>query len=1418
MSKASKNGVRRNWPRTLGLAMSIATATVLAGAGDIVQAASVNESSYSTVKVDPALLAAVSRGEAPAVLVKFRGEADLSSAFGMTDGDARATWVYETLTSFAAQKQAQARQTLAGQFQLSEAAHDYTVLWIDNSIAIAGMSAPMLDALRAAPNVKEIRLQREIPLPVEPDAESPPWQTFAIETNLTHIQVPDVWALGFKGAGIVVANIDTGVRHTHQSLVGKYRGNLGGGSFNHNYNWYDPYNHSATPRTSHPHGSHTMGTMVGDDGSANQTGVAPDAKWMACIGFGAGGGSGATDAGLLECGQWALAPYPTSGSGTPDPTRHADVVNNSWGDCGQSYDNWYEGVINGWIAAGIVPIFSNGNASNCGYPNNPPLNTVGNPARSGKVLGIGSTSKDTGQYAPHSNKGPTDNPNPGLPTYPDPAGFANLKPNVSAPGVNIRAANNTSDSAYYLSNGTSMSAPHAAGLVALMWNAAPCLKGNYAITGTLMMNTATAIPVNTGSPSDGPGNVPNQATGWGEINALGAVNAAIAYCAGGGDLPPTLQKSFAPTDIVQGTNSTLTLTLGNVNATPATLDANLVDNLPAGVVVAGTPSASTTCTGGSVGASAGGSTVTLNAGAQIPATGTCTVTVSVTAPAAGSFVNTIPAGGLSTDKGDSQSAASATLTVNDGTTFQCSGPINHALAATTAGTSINWATGAIEDDDNAGFDLNIWNNGGLAMYWASAPAGNAAVAPATNSSDYTVLQAGATVGPASTWSRTAGAMTSFRAGVDGYLGFRYECAEGTCYGYAHFTTTAATGYPATLVDYCHDTSGAAVTIGGGGTNHTVTPSVGTPSGTISPSTPQSVADGATTQFTLTPAAGFQIDNVGGTCGGSLAGNVYTTNAITADCTVIANFETSGGGTDPVIQVAPGALAFEVAAGAGDSEALTIANIGGGTLTWNITTAEPATVDRNASKADTPRARPLTSLRQGGPMGPVAGLASHGGHIAATPGGSTELLGATDMSQTADTVIAAANSIACPTPENRLLRRFYFNEHPGAGNTIESVDVGVQEGVSNQTLTVNLYSIPHGTPVDTIPTSALTLIGTGTRAISAADDNTLVNVPVAGTIADTAANDLVVEVVATTDAFYIGATTAAETHTGFIMAPNCGATEPAPIHSLGPDFANTNIIIVANTVDGGGDVCDSPATIPWLTLTPTNGSTPAGQSSNVDVGVDATGLAAGDYHAMLCVNSNDPATPLVQVPLDLTVTGGSTGACSAGDTIFCDGFDPAAGPFVQPVQDPSFEATTADAGSNPFWEGTDSNDPGGTPFYSDGFGIDVHTGSWEAWFGGWHSGVDATQEFWQDVTIASGGPRFINYWRNVVLAPVGTAVLTVKVDGNVVATTDVVANGVDPAWTNVSVDISSYADNGTHEIRFTYETSGADDGNVFIDDV
>ena len=69
---------------------------------------------------------------------------------------------------------------------------------------------------------------------------------------------------------------------------------------------------------------------------------------------------------------------------------------------------------------------------------------------------------------------------------------------------------------------------------------------------------------------------------------------------------------------------------------------------------------------------------------------------------------------------------------------------------------------------------------------------------------------------------------------------------------------------------------------------TVTPS-SSGNGSISPSPAQSVLPNGTAQFTLTPNALFSVGTVTGTCGGTLAGNVFTTAAVTANCTVIGNF-------------------------------------------------------------------------------------------------------------------------------------------------------------------------------------------------------------------------------------------------------------------------------------------------------------------------------------------------------------------------------------------------------------------------------------------------------------------------------------------------------------------------------------------------
>jgi hypothetical protein len=66
------------------------------------------------------------------------------------------------------------------------------------------------------------------------------------------------------------------------------------------------------------------------------------------------------------------------------------------------------------------------------------------------------------------------------------------------------------------------------------------------------------------------------------------------------------------------------------------------------------------------------------------------------------------------------------------------------------------------------------------------------------------------------------------------------------------------------------------------------------------------------------------------------------------------------------------------------------------------------------------------------------------------------------------------------------------------------------------------------------------------------------------------------------------------------------------------------------------VCDAIHDIPWVSVSPESGSTEAGESSPVDVAFDSIGLDLGVYTGTLCVSSNDPATPLVIVPLTMTV--------------------------------------------------------------------------------------------------------------------------------------------------------------------------------------
>jgi uncharacterized repeat protein (TIGR01451 family) len=496
--------------------------------------------------------AATSAANATAdIIVSAQGYPDLSPARTLATKEAKTRFVADTLMRYADVAQASLRRDLAFRNL------PYRVLWLTNAIAVPAANQATLVWLAARTDVKRVDLDvqgRGIESTQSPvlRLESVLNAPQSVSTGVQRVNAPQIWTLGVTGQGIVVADLDTGVQWNHPALKSHYRG-WNGTSAAHNYNWFDAVAESvASPTDDQGHGTHTTGTIVGDNGAGIQTGVAPGAQWIACRNMDHGTGSVSR---YVACFQFALAPTDVNGN-NPNPALAADITSNSWTCWGEPPYN-EDGCLqpNALItatqalrSAGVMVIAAAGNSGgSCS-------SVFQSPGTYKQVLTIGSTQLDAANtIASSSGRGPS--------SY-----DGSIKPDVVAPGVNIYSTLPTDD--YGSLSGTSMATPHVAGVVALMWSAVPGLRGDIDDTEAILRNTAVPL---TGAQQCGsvPGSsVPNNTYGYGLVNAQAAVSEALheKLAASAAPLsPPLVPFTYTLTltnfATLTRTNVVLTLTL-----------------------------------------------------------------------------------------------------------------------------------------------------------------------------------------------------------------------------------------------------------------------------------------------------------------------------------------------------------------------------------------------------------------------------------------------------------------------------------------------------------------------------------------------------------------------------------------------------------------------------------------------------------------------------------------------------------------------------------------------------------------------------------------------------------------------------------------------------------------------------------------
>jgi subtilisin family serine protease len=458
-------------------------------------------------KIAPWVLEKTANGKEAEFLVVLGDQADLRGAETLKTKEEKGRYVRGVLWDKAQSTQGPLLKWLGERKVEHRAFYIVNIIWVKGNLDLAQAMAARPEVSRVEGNPQITNLPNPLPVTEEP---SQPDSPAAIEQGVTYTRAPEVWTLGFIGQGMVVAGADTGYRWTHAAIKNKYRG-WNGAVANHDFNWHDSIHsgggscgpNSIQPCDDNGHGTHTIGTAVGDDGGTNQIGMAPGAKWIGCRNMNQGVGTPAT---YIECFEFFLAPYPVGGTPAQgDSTKAPDVTTNSWGcptseGCSAAS---LQAAVEAQRAAGIMTVVAAGNAgSSCSTVNDP-------PAIYDAVYSIGALTNGTDVAASFSSRGPVTLD-----------GSNRLKPDISAPGTSVRSATRTSDTSYGSLSGTSMACPHVAGAVALLWSARPTLRRDVSRTENVLNDSAvdilSVLCSSTGSP--------NNTYGYGRMDIKKAVD------------------------------------------------------------------------------------------------------------------------------------------------------------------------------------------------------------------------------------------------------------------------------------------------------------------------------------------------------------------------------------------------------------------------------------------------------------------------------------------------------------------------------------------------------------------------------------------------------------------------------------------------------------------------------------------------------------------------------------------------------------------------------------------------------------------------------------------------------------------------------------------------------------------------------